>query len=503
MKRLLLLSGLFISLATYSQGVKISAMPELTDAALIEQAYFPVVYNLVNYKVLGSNLVGCGGTDSLLFGREDDTATENRDFYQAGYSLTIHGGVFEHGYGDFIDKVNNYSSFKHDLEGVWSETGSGAEAEPVYTIFRQSSQSPQITFEFSHGATLSEQLDSLSHFSMTKPGLTLYNASGRVFMPYLIDSAQDYVMFTNPTNGKVTIGLASSLGGGGGGSNTDSLFGVDDNVATANRTFAAGAYTFTQSYDAVTNSGLTISSTSTAAASDNQRLLNVSLSGANATSGEITSAIYVSNTHTGTTSTNIAVRGVATGGTLLNHAFWGTSDGGGATILGENSGNGNGVQGSAGASGSAVYGVNTSNGYGLFGVSNGGFGMQAVTYNTVTNTRLSVARFTRQIVTNTAAASIGGQIILEAPTTTASVGTTIANIGWSWDDATNATRSGRIDFSVVENGASAATVFTIDGSGNVMLEQSGKALALEDNTGTKWYITVNTSGVLSTSTTAP
>ncbi len=66
-------------------------------------------------------------------------------------------------------------------------------------------------------------------------------------------------------------------------------------------------------------SGLTVSSTSTAAASNAQKLLDVELSGANATSTQTTYGAYVSNTHTGTSSTNVGLLATASGGST-NHA---------------------------------------------------------------------------------------------------------------------------------------------------------------------------------------
>lgn len=75
--------------------------------------------------------------------------------------------------------------------------------------------------------------------------------------------------------------------------------------------------------------GLHLTSTSTAAASNAQRLFAVSLSGTNATSAQTTAAGYFSNTHAGTTSTNYGIQAIASGGTTTNFAlFTGSSAGG-------------------------------------------------------------------------------------------------------------------------------------------------------------------------------
>jgi len=61
--------------------------------------------------------------------------------------------------------------------------------------------------------------------------------------------------------------------------------------------------------------GLTLGSTSTAAASNTQTLLNIALSGANGTSTQTTYGEQISNTHTGTSSTNVGLYATASGGT--------------------------------------------------------------------------------------------------------------------------------------------------------------------------------------------
>ncbi len=63
------------------------------------------------------------------------------------------------------------------------------------------------------------------------------------------------------------------------------------------------------------NSALTLSSTSTAAASNGQKMLNISLSGANSTTTQSTYGLYLTNTHTGTSSTNVGAYISASGGT--------------------------------------------------------------------------------------------------------------------------------------------------------------------------------------------
>ncbi|GEM_PF-1699816 len=73
---------------------------------------------------------------------------------------------------------------------------------------------------------------------------------------------------------------------------------------------------FTMSSSSLSSGSLlNLAVTGTAAASNTQRALNVSTSGANATSTQTTYGGYFSNTHTGTDSTNIGLYATATGGT--------------------------------------------------------------------------------------------------------------------------------------------------------------------------------------------
>jgi len=100
-------------------------------------------------------------------------------------------------------------------------------------------------------------------------------------------------------------------------------------AATATNTIANANYAQVWNWDTLTtqtamslasssvSSGtvLNLASTSTAAASNTQKVSNISTSGANATSTQTTYGEYISNTHTGTASTNVALYATASGGT--------------------------------------------------------------------------------------------------------------------------------------------------------------------------------------------
>lgn len=87
--------------------------------------------------------------------------------------------------------------------------------------------------------------------------------------------------------------------------------------ATANSLTTGNAFTF--SSDSVTTGNVVrMVSTSTAAGSNTQTVLNVATSGANGTSTQTTYGAQFSNTHTGTSSTNVALGLSASGGTTNN-----------------------------------------------------------------------------------------------------------------------------------------------------------------------------------------
>lgn len=102
-----------------------------------------------------------------------------------------------------------------------------------------------------------------------------------------------------------------------------------DNTNTINNT----NYTQEWQWNTLSGSGLKLTSNSTAAAANAQKLFEVALSGANVTSTQTTYAAYISNTHTGTSSTNIGGYFTASGGTT-NYAI---QTGGDVFVIGSGS----------------------------------------------------------------------------------------------------------------------------------------------------------------------
>lgn len=87
-------------------------------------------------------------------------------------------------------------------------------------------------------------------------------------------------------------------------------------AATATNTINNAGYAQVWQWNSLAGaSAFKLSSTSTAAASNAQKLLHIDLSGANSTSAQTSYGSYITNTHTGTSSTNIAGYFSASGGT--------------------------------------------------------------------------------------------------------------------------------------------------------------------------------------------
>lgn len=190
-----------------------------------------------------------------------------------------------------------------------------------------------------------------------------------------------------------------------------------------------------------------VTSTSTAATGNNQKLIEAVLSGANANTTQTTSAIFGSNSHTGTNATNFGVRGEVTNGTISGAGVYGIAAADQSGVLGL-SVTGNGVAGSStsgsggaftSSSGSGVNATSTSS-YGLVSFSSTGESANFQINPASTNTLATVARFTR-LSSGTPAAGIGSQIAFHPETDTTSANPA-AHIGAYWTDVANGTRTG-------------------------------------------------------------
>jgi expansin (peptidoglycan-binding protein) len=119
-----------------------------------------------------------------------------------------------------------------------------------------------------------------------------------------------------------------------------------------------------------------------------------------------------------------------------------------------------------------------------------------------TNTTVTVLNV-RRLTSGTAAANMAGSIEYNMEVNLDGSSTAVSNKLISmWTDAANATRGSKFIIQGVTNAVNTDVVEFL-GDGNVRQLVTGKGYGLKSPDGTTWYITVNNSGVLSTSTTAP
>lgn len=216
-----------------------------------------------------------------------------------------------------------------------------------------------------------------------------------------------------------------------------------------------------------------LTSTSTAAASGNQRMLNISLSGANATASQNTYGIYSVNSHTGTSPTNVAVYGEVNNGVPASTAIKG--------IAGNNQ---RGVWGDS-QSGIGVLGTATSGTGGSFSVTSGNGALIAATTGvgatissetglplyitqvpSSTNTIVEVVRVVRG-TSGTPENGIGGAITYQNEASDNGAYQS-AQIASTWTDKTVGTRTGDLQFWTTLSAVSTLSL-TIAGDGSVKL----------------------------------
>jgi hypothetical protein len=172
-------------------------------------------------------------------------------------------------------------------------------------------------------------------------------------------------------------------------------------------------------------SGFKLSTTSTAAASNSQKLVEIDVSGANATASQTTYGIYLSNAHTGTTAVNKGIYSSATGTSAI--ALEGNTSGSSAIS----------VQGFNSGSGIGVYGASAT-GYGI-SASSTSVPFAAISTPASTNTVVPVA-YIQRASSGTPANGIGASIDYQIrdASNTSNTSNTLAS---KWVDATNVTRT--------------------------------------------------------------
>jgi hypothetical protein len=391
------------------------------------------VSNAVNYSATFGDANDQRGTASLLSGFGNDNYVENAlvgGNDNVNGALTPGGGTANQYTGSFMIGVNSRSTGSRNGTIGYLVQNTGAQSYIIGSGF---------------GSTrLTNSMGSVIGFGSNSDSITMYvhPAAG-----------------TTGSIGKVSIGTSAPT--------ATRLEVVDNAVGAANIVY--------------------VSSTSTAAASDVQTGIRVSLSGTNATAGQTTYGAYFLNTHAGTTSETIGARGEASGGTTVNFGLLGVTSsnvGLSAGVYALNTSNGYGLlaetstSGTAGqgntASGIGFQGTASSSGIGVRGNSNSGNGVQAYsisgtpllsfTEHASTNTVVPLIDIYRRSST-TGADGIGASIDIKLETTTTA--DVLANqIISSYPTATHASRISKLEFTGVTAGAT-ETWLTIGQSGYV------------------------------------
>lgn len=312
--------------------------------------------------------------------------------------------------------------------------------------------------------------------------------------------------FNLPTTAGTSGYLLTSAGGGSSAmtwtdpaSLTVNIYNSDGTIA-ADRTATLGANTLLFTANSLAGDpALSITSTSTAAASNLQKGINVSLSGANSNASQQTIAIYGSNTHTGTTPINIGVYGEVTG-TASSRGVYGVAPSG------------------AGVRGSGTWGV-----YGESSVSAGVLGISTSTANAgffQSSDGITISTLREAASTNT--------VIPTFESNRATTGTAADGIGQSFDfknemdngifalsnqiiskytTAANATRTSQFIITGVTN-AVTSDWFTLSGTGatinngNLTLGTAGNKINIATGSNASVGTATLSSGTITVNTTA-
>lgn len=218
-------------------------------------------------------------------------------------------------------------------------------------------------------------------------------------------------------------------------------------AATATNTANHANYNQVWTWDALTSgTALKLTATGTTGLTG-QKMLEVGLAGANASSTQSTTAASFYNNHTGTLAVNKGVE---------------------VTVTGPFSNTGINVAVSGNAADLGI--VSTSDaGTGIYAASTSGLALRAEANPSSTTTVVNLADF-RRLSSGTAAAGIGGNITFTTETATSSaVSNTISS---KWTTATHASRVSDFIVSGV-NAGTTADLLTIKGSGQTVLNKYG------------------------------
>ncbi len=259
--------------------------------------------------------------------------------------------------------------------------------------------------------------------------------------------------------------------------NIDTNFATNNLTATGDRTHTFGDKTCSITFNSLAGAaGLTLSSTSTAATLSAQRVLFISLSGANANPSQITYGAHIINSHSGTNVVNNGLVAQVSNGTAGSKAVSAIID----TGIGVDGASTNGYGGSFssanadGLLGQAVSGIgvtgSSSSGVASYGTTTSGLAGRLIATPASTNTIVTLLELIRQS-SGTAANGIGGAVDFYVKAADGAGHLTNQFIS-KWTDATGATRTSQLIITGVNN-AVTADLLTLSGNGALQLNKYG------------------------------
>jgi len=440
--------------SVFISGDSICVIDILGDTVCVNQDSFYLTDTTVCYIVMGdTSCVSFSPSGGNIY-NTNGALTDNRTV-----SMNTHSLRFSHGspYGELrLSQTGVYPFMSLDAQaGITNNTSpmlslSGSNQSDIYVHFNGLSNEDyclgqdksEDTFVFGGGDNLTDEpmislsraRDSIIIYKDMQLDAGLIDGGGDIGgAGQVLTSTGTETNWVSPVNLNVPIsGLIAALG--------------SNSIDNAN-------YTQTWQWNSLgAASGLKLSSTSTAAASNSQKLFEALMSGANVTSNQTTYGGYFSNTHTGSFSSNYGVVGIASGGSTWNAGVAGTSSGtNGFGVTGSSSStSGAGVRGSTNA---------TSNGWGVYAYSTDTDSQPLIAESEASGTTGVVGLATLQRRgSNNPAPGFGGSLNF-TNTIRNLVPATTNTLASTWADTTYATRYSRLTITGVGDGSATDIIY--------------------------------------------
>lgn len=272
--------------------------------------------SIPNSSVLNSRVYSEDATTLTFAGTKIRFRTSNIDIDKQDTSIYV-GGKDVYFQGTNIPTSNILSFYRSDTAAIGVESSIGFDAKDDDGTRKRYGRIRMVTSAVTAGSHSGDM-----YFETTNSGVAStkmrIGSSGKVYITTLDTDGTAPVtsgterMVTCDGNGMLSFQTIPS-GGGGGSSSLSAI-----TAATATNSIDNLNYGQTWNWSTLNSTALKLSTASTAATSANQKILEISLSGANATSAG-TYGAYITNAHTGgSTSTNFGIYSTSNGSPHTN-----------------------------------------------------------------------------------------------------------------------------------------------------------------------------------------